>query len=401
MSSRIRAFMFMILFFFQISYVSAVTNGLDVYALKALKSGWSKFPESWEGSDPCGTNWIGITCNNDRVVSISLVNFNLEGKLSSYISFLSELHILDLSYNTGLSGPLPPNIGDLKKLTNLVLVGCTFSGQIPESIGSLEQLMYLSLNSNQFSGTIPASIGQLSKLYWFDITDNQIEGKLPISNGTSSPGLDMLLDTKHFHFGQNKLSGDIPETLFSSKMTLIHVLFNENRFTGKIPDSLSLVKTLTVIRLDINELSGEIPPSLDNLANLDALDLSNNRFTGSLPNLTNLSILTMLDLSNNTFESSPIPSWISSLHLLATLNMEGIQLVGPIPMFLFSSMQLKTLILKRNRINGTLDFGTINNSHMEYVDIQYNELTDYKPPTNKRIQVILADNPVCKRWGMS
>ncbi|VVB16693.1 unnamed protein product [Arabis nemorensis] len=371
MSSRIRAFMHMILLFVQICYVSALTNGLDTFALKALKNEWTRFPESWEGSDPCGTNWIGITCTDDRVVSISLVNFNLEGNLSSYISFLSELQILDLSYNIGLSGPLPPNIGDLKKLRNLILVGCNFSGQIPESIGSLEQLIYLSLNLNQFSGTIPASIGRLSKLYRFDITGNQLEGELPISNGTTSPGLDMLFEAKHFHFGQNKLSGDIPEKLFSSNMTLIHVVFNENRFTGKIPNSLGLVKTLTILVLDSNELSGDIPSSLNNLPNLNMLDLSNNKFTGILPSLTNLSMLTFL-------------------------NMEGIQLIGPIPMFLFSSVQLKTIILKRNGINGTLDFGTINNSHMEFVDLQYNEITDYRPPTNKRIQVILADNPVCK-----
>ena len=58
---------------------------------------------------------------------------------------------------------------------------------------------YRSLNLNQFSGTIPASIGRLSKLYWFDIADNQIEGTLPVSNGTSLPGLDMLLETKHLY----------------------------------------------------------------------------------------------------------------------------------------------------------------------------------------------------------
>jgi len=58
---------------------------------------------------------------------------------------------------------------------------------------------YSSLNLNKFSGTIPPSIGLLSKLYWFDIADNQIEGELPVSNGTSAPGLDMLLQTKHLY----------------------------------------------------------------------------------------------------------------------------------------------------------------------------------------------------------
>ncbi|KAL0845258.1 hypothetical protein Bca101_018504 [Brassica carinata] len=353
MSSRIGAVMLLIFLFFKFFSVSALTNGFDASALQALKAEWTKPPSSWEGADPCGTSWVGITCSSDRVISISLGNLNVEGKLSGDIVALSELQILDLSYNTGLTGPLPPNIGELKKLKNMILVGCSFTGQIPESIGQLEQLIYLSLNLNQFSGTIPASIGRLSKLYWFDIADNQIEGTLPVSNGTSSPGLDMLLQTKHFHFGKNKLSGHIPENLFSSNMTLIHVLFDGNQFTGNVPDTLSLVKTLTVLRLDRNKLTGNIPTSLNNLTSLQELDVS-----------------------NNTLESSPIPSWISSLRSLATLRMEGIKLNGSIPNSFFSPAQLQTVILKTNQIDSTLDFGTSFSNQLE-----------------------LADNPVCQELG--
>ncbi|CAF2124726.1 probable leucine-rich repeat receptor-like protein kinase At5g49770 [Brassica rapa] len=400
MSSRIGAFMLLIFLFFQILSVSALTNGFDGSALQALKAEWTKPPSNWEGADPCGTSWVGITCSNNRVVSISLGNLNVEGKLSGDIAALSELQILDLSYNTGLTGPLPPNIGELKKLKNLILVGCSFTGQIPQSIGQLEQLIYLSLNLNQFSGTIPASIGRLSKLYWFDIADNQIEGTLPVSNGTSSPGLDMLLETKHFHFGKNKLSGSIPENLFSSNMTLIHVLFDGNQFTGKIPDTLSLVQTLTVLRLDRNKLTGNIPTSLNNLTSLQELYLANNEFTGTLPNLTSLTSLYTLDVSNNTFEPSPIPSWISSLDSLATLRMEGIKLNGSIPNSFFSPAQLQTVILKRNQIDSTLDFGTRFSNQLEFVDLQYNNIDVYKQPSsNTVIQVILADNPVCQEEG--
>ncbi|KAG2298874.1 hypothetical protein Bca52824_035346 [Brassica carinata] len=402
MCSRIGVFMLLILLCFQFFSVSALTNGFDASALQAMKADWTKYPESWKGADPCGTNWVGITCTNDRVVSISLGNLDVEGKLSSDIATLSELQILDLSYNTELTGPLPSNIGELKKLKNLILVACSFTGQIPESIGDLEQLIYLSLNLNQFSGTIPASIGRLSNLYWFDIADNQIEGTLPVSNGTSSPGLDMLLETKHFHFGKNKLSGVIPKTLFSSKMTLIHVLFDGNNLTGEIPDTLSLVKTLTVLRLDRNKLSGNIPTSLNNLTNLQELYLANNEFTGSLPNLTSLTSLYTLDVSNNTLESSPIPSWISSLRSLATLRMEGIKLNSSIPNSFFIPPQLQTVILKRNQIDSTLDFGTNYSNQLEFVDLQYNNIDVYKQPSsNTRIQVILADNPVCQELGNS
>ncbi|KAF3501454.1 hypothetical protein F2Q69_00042834 [Brassica cretica] len=408
MSSRIGAFMLLILLCFQFLSVSALTNGFDASALQALKADWTKYPESWVGADPCGTNWVGITCTNDRVVSISLGNLDVEGKLSSDIASLTELQILDLSYNTGLTGPLPSNIGQLKKLKNLILVACSFSGQIPESIGDLEQLIYLSLNLNQFSGRIPASIGRLSNLYWFDIADNQIEGTLPVSNGTSSPGLDMLLETKHFHFGKNKLSGVIPETLFSSKMTLIHVLFDGNNLTGDIPDTLSLVKTLTVLRLDRNKLTGNIPTSLNNLTNLQELYLANNEFTGSLPNLTSLTSLYTLDVSNNTLEFSPIPSWISSLRSLATLRMEGINLNGSIPNSFFSPPQLQTVypvdsVAVRNIRENTTDHQLLidllvfplgresfNETGMLLVNFAFSNQT-YKPPPIFGPYIFIAD----------
>ncbi|XP_056849339.1 leucine-rich repeat receptor protein kinase HPCA1-like isoform X3 [Raphanus sativus] len=212
----------------------------------------------------------------------------------------------------------------------------------------------------------------------------------------------MLLGTKHFHFGKNKLSGVIPKTLFSSKMTLIHVLFDGNNLTGEIPDTLSLVNTLTVLRLDRNKLTGNIPTTLNNLTNLQELYLANNEFTGSLPNLTSLTSLYTLDVSNNTLEPSPIPSWISSLPSLATLRMEGIKLYNPIPNSFFSPPQLQTVILKRNEINSTLDFGTSYSNQLEFVDLQYNQIDVYRQPSsNTRIQVILAGNPVCLELGNS
>uniref|UniRef100_A0A1J3E8C4 non-specific serine/threonine protein kinase n=1 Tax=Noccaea caerulescens TaxID=107243 RepID=A0A1J3E8C4_NOCCA len=393
MSSRFGVFMLLILLISQICSVSAFTGGRDASALQAL--GWTGSLENWKGSDPCGTDWVGIKCdNNNRVISISLGNLNLEGKLSEEISFLSELQNLDLTGNRKLSGPLPQNIGELTKLKFLHIMGCNFSGPIPVSIGSLEKLTYLSLNLNKFTGIIPASIGRLSNLFWFDISDNQIEGEIPISNGTSLPGLDMLLEARHFHFGNNKLSGVIPKELFSSKMNLIHVLFDGNEFTGSVPDTLGLVKNLTVLRLDRNKLTGDIPSSLNNLTTLSELYLSNNRFSGSLPSLTSLTSLYTLDVSNNKLKSSLIPPWISSLRSLSTLRMEGINLEGPIPIPLFSPILLQTVILRGNLVNETLDFGTSYSNQLEFVDLRNNDIKDYPQPT-KKIQVMLADNPVC------
>ncbi|KAK6119098.1 hypothetical protein DH2020_047141 [Rehmannia glutinosa] len=313
-------------------------------ALQALKSIWKNVPPNWAGADPCGDGWDGINCINNRVVTITLASINLSGQLSSDIAKLSELQTLDLSYNKDMIGPLPAAIGDVRKLSSLILVGCGFSGPVPPSIGSLQRLRYLSLNSNNFIGEIPPSIGNLANLYWLDLADNRLSGTIPVSNG-SSPGLDMLVNTKHFHFGKNQLSGEIPPRLFNSNLTLIHLLLENNQLTGSIPSTVGLVRTLEVVRLDRNSLSGSVPQSLNNLTTVQELFLANNKLTGPLPNLTGMNLLNYVDMSNNSFDATDIPPWFSSLQSLTSLIMENTQIQGQLPVSLFSLFQLQTVLV--------------------------------------------------------
>ncbi|KAM5574173.1 leucine-rich repeat receptor protein kinase HPCA1 [Rosa sericea] len=376
------------------------TSSLDVTGLKPLMTLWTNTPPNWETPDPCEDGWDGIGCHNMRVVSLKLSSMNLTGTLSGDIGQLSELQILDLSYNKGLTGPLPAEIGSLKKLSNIILVGCSFSGPIPATIGSLQELIFLSLNSNGFTGSIPSSIGNLSKLYWLDLADNHLEGPIPVSDG-GEPGLDMLSHCKHFHLGMNKLSGPIPSKLFSSNMNLIHVLFESNQLTGSIPSSLGLVTSLEVVRFDRNMLTGPIPLSLNSLTNVSQLFLSNNKLSGPAPNLTAMNLLHYVDLSNNSFVASDVPPWFSTLESLTTLMMEDTQLQGEIPAALFSLSNLQTVVLRNNELNGTLDIVTTDSSHLQLIDLQKNSIREYKENGGYGGTLILAQNPVCDETGAS
>uniref|UniRef100_A0A2P2JI85 non-specific serine/threonine protein kinase n=1 Tax=Rhizophora mucronata TaxID=61149 RepID=A0A2P2JI85_RHIMU len=369
---------------------------ITVTRLYALKDFWQNTPPSWVDSNPCGSNWDGILCTSSRVTSIRLSSMGLIGQLPGDIQFLSELKILDLSNNKGLSGPLPASIGNLNKLTNLILVGCSFSGRIPDSIGSLQRLVFLSLNSNRFSGPIPPSIGNLSNLFWLDLTDNQLTGSIPVSSSTT-PGLDMLVNTRHFHLGKNQLSGTIPPQLFSSNMKLIHVLFDSNNLSGSIPSTLGLVTTLEVVRLDRNSLTGTIPSSLNNLSSVSELILSNNKFSGPVPNVSGLTVLNYLDMSNNGFDASDFPPWLSTLQSLTTLMMECTHLQGQVPSSLFSLSNLQTVVLRNNFLSGSLDIGSSPSEQLHLIDLRENSISDYNG--GNRVTVILADNPVCQETG--
>ncbi|KAL3620748.1 hypothetical protein CASFOL_035660 [Castilleja foliolosa] len=382
----------------QVLHISAFTNSDDFAALQALKEIWTNYPPNWSGADPCGDGWDGIICINNRVVSITLSSINLTGQLSSDIAKLSELRTLDLSYNKGLTGPLPAAIGNVRKLSSLILVGCGFSGPIPPSIGSLQQLRYLSLNSNNFIGEIPHSIGNLVNLYWLDLADNRLSGTIPVSNGTT-PGLDMLVCTKHFHFGKNQLSGSIPPRLFNSESTLMHLLFENNQLTGPIPSTLGLVRTLEVLRLDGNSLSGSVPRNFNNLTSVQELYLANNRLTGPVPDLTGMNMLNYVDMSNNTFDATDIPTWFSSLKCLTSLIMENTRIQGQLPVSLFSLFQLQTVSLKNNQINGTLDIKSNYSNQLQVIDLQNNDIDSFPQRADYNVQISLLGNPICDEEG--
>ncbi|KAJ9550721.1 hypothetical protein OSB04_014766 [Centaurea solstitialis] len=388
-----------VIIFMQIWITTAQNR--DRVSLLALKDAWQNTPPNWDdASDPCGGGWDGITCTNGRVTSITLASMKLSGGLPGDIGELTELQILDLSYNKDLTGSLTREIGNLRKLTNLIVVGCSFNGPIPDTIGNLERLTILSLNSNRFTGSIPASIGNLKNLYWLDLTKNQLTGTIPVSNGRT-PGLDMLTRAKHFHLGDNQLSGVIPPRLFSSNMILIHLLFENNKLTGSIPSTLGLVKSLEVVRLDRNSLSGDVPLNINNLTNVNEMYLSNNQLTGPVPNLIGMQFLNYLDLSNNTFDQSTVPSWFSTLQSLTTLKMHGTNIGGELPAALFTIPQLQNVDLSNNRLNGTLDISSNPSNQLQLVNLQGNQIADFTQRRRYTIGLILVDNPICMESGVT
>ncbi|KAL0422172.1 UNVERIFIED_CONTAM: putative leucine-rich repeat receptor-like protein kinase [Sesamum latifolium] len=170
---------------------------------KSLKDIWDHVPPNWSGADPCGDGWSGISCINNRVVSITLASINLSGQLSSDIAKLAELQTCrfsillskflflhgascpvfakDLSYNEGMTGPLPPAIGNLAKLTSLFLANNMLTGPLPNLTG-MNSLNYVDLSNNSFDATdIPPWFSSLQSLTSLIMENTQIQGQLPVT----------------------------------------------------------------------------------------------------------------------------------------------------------------------------------------------------------------------------
>ena len=63
-----------------------------------------------------------------------------------------------ICYNYGLSGEIPPEIGNLTNLTDLKVYNNQLTGEIPPEIGNLTNLTGLTLGYNQLTGEIPEEI---------------------------------------------------------------------------------------------------------------------------------------------------------------------------------------------------------------------------------------------------
>ena len=163
---------------------------------------------------------------------------------------IEETTELNLS-SSGLTGEIPPEIGELTNLISLILKENQLIGEIPSEISYLTNLTNLDLGGNQLNGAIPLEIGYLTNLTILDLGGNQLMGEIPAEIGNLTNLTDLELGGNHL--------------------------------TGEIPSEIDNLVNLTFLHLEYNQLTGEIPPEIGNLINLIWLNLINNQLTGEIP----------------------------------------------------------------------------------------------------------------------
>ena len=226
--------------------------------------------------------------------------------------------------NAGLTGPIPPEIWNLRDLTLLTLGRNRLTGGIPPAIGNLTNLEEFSVQDNQLTGAIPAALWTLTDLTRLVIAGNRLTGGIP-------PEIADLGDLEVFWAANNNLSGSIPREI-GSLDSLTHLGLHDNSLTGTVPASLGNLTALVQLAVSRNDLQGTIPPELGNLGNLKALYLNQNRLDGSIPpELGALDSLTSLSLRGNELTGA-IPPEIGDLSKLAQLWVHANPLSGPLPL---------------------------------------------------------------------
>ena len=281
--------------------IEATADNPDQAALEAFYeatggSGWDD-NENWLSDAPLG-EWYGLTTDaNGRVVKMA-IGFN------------------------GLSGRIPPEIGNLTSLQDLTIIYSPGLGgsTVPPELGKLQNLIQLSLNGNDLSGEIPPELATMSSLQLLGLSQNRLTGPIP-------PELGDLPHLGQIYLSQNGLTGEIPPEL--ANLPLSALSLEHNRLTGVIPSALSRLHGLATLDLRGNRLEGSIPPELGGLQRLRNLDLSANALTGNLPaEFSRLSRLKVLDVSGNADMSGALPKELTALRL-TTLRLGGTGICVP------------------------------------------------------------------------
>ena len=286
---------------------------------------------------------------------------------------------------------------------------CRISGEIPPEIGNLINLEELLLYFNELSGEIPTEIGNLTNLTVLGLSYNELTGEIPeeiCNQGDSSPNL-----------VNNQLCPPYPECLSVQDIvpqeisecedeftcdegyielwgwcynieTTTYLNLSSSGLTGELPSEISYLINLDYLNLSDNELTGQIPPELGNLINLEDLVLGSsvpddelsNQLSGEIPSeIGNLTNLTSLNLRNNLI-TGEIPPEIGNLTNLTSLSLYSNQLTGEIPPEIGNLTNLNYLILDKNQLSGEIPPEIGNLTNLEKLSLYINQLSGEIPP---------------------
>jgi hypothetical protein len=192
-----------------------------------------------------------VVTEQGSVTELDLQYNGLSGQLPPELGNLANLTLLDLRFNN-FTGPIPPELGNLANLTKLdfghfPLFGGLLSGPIPPELGSLANLTVLDLGGNQLSGQIPPELGKLSHLTVLGLADNRLSGPLPVEFAD-------LATLRLLHLHKNLLTGPIPAEF--GRMSRLHELtlsFNEE-MAGPLPFEMTSLGRLNVLLAEGTEL---------------------------------------------------------------------------------------------------------------------------------------------------
>lgn len=306
-------------------------------------------------------------CKLPNLSELFMDGNKLSGEIPEEIWSMPSLTGLGLSQNL-LTGLIPSSIRNAKKLKQLWLHNNLLTGTLPNEMCELSNLEEFHINNatykivagwmvknteyNHITGKIPENIGNLKKLKELYVGSTGLTGELPRSiwECESMEVLDLGNGIGKY---SNAITGTISEEIVNFR-NLFNFSISGNQFTGTIPKSITKLTNLGVIAVDENNLEGTIPEDIGNLVGLRTFWASYNNLNGTIPkSICNLINLQSFFISGNKIEGT-IPELVGNLKKLETFWAHKNNLVGNIPIGFAELPDLRGLILNGNRLNGVV-----------------------------------------------
>ncbi|XP_057761114.1 receptor-like protein EIX2 [Arachis stenosperma] len=354
--------------------------------------------------------WIQAISNISTLTELSLINCALSDHFISsqtprlsMFKFPNSLSILRLFDNTFTPSLLFQWLSNVtSNLVELALDSSLLEGSTPATsnhfditLQSLERLdiSYYQITARDFKSF--ANICTLSSLEVFesDLTEDLESVLHNLSAGCVTHSLQEL------DLESNLFTGSIPDDL-SIFPVLKELSLDFNQLRGKIPDNIRLPSQLKDLSISSNSIQGGIPKSFGNTCSLESLYLSYNNMTGELPvamqHLSGCSTLQYLDLRNNKFNGT-LPD-ISIFPSLTHLYLSENKLNGKVPEGIQFPLQLETLIMNSNSLEGVITDSQFHNlSKLKVLGLSGNSFAlkinrDWIPPF--QLQAIMLQH--CK-----
>ncbi|CAD5315431.1 unnamed protein product [Arabidopsis thaliana] len=256
------------------------------------------------------------------------------------------------------------NASSVCRVTNIQLRGFNLRGIIPPEFGNLTRLTEIDLVLNFLSGTVPTTLSQIP-LEILAVTGNRLSGPFPPQLGQITTLTDVLISS-------NNITGRIPESLSNLK-NLTNFRIDGNSLSGKIPDFIGNWTRLVRLDLQGTSMEGPIPASISNLKNLTELVLRNCLIREPIPEYigTSMTMLKLLDLSSNMLNGT-IPDTFRSLNAFNFMYLNNNSLTGPVPQFILDNLsynnftQPPTLSCNQLDVNLISSYPSVTNNSVQW-----------------------------------
>nr|XP_018686913.1 PREDICTED: receptor-like protein 12 [Musa acuminata subsp. malaccensis] len=259
------------------------------------------------------------------------------------------------------------------------------------NFGDLINLESLDLSQNKISGQIPETIENLQNIRSLYLYDNFIIGQIPET-------FNRLYNLQFLDVSRNHLTRLVAETL-NGLCNLSFIDLSHNHIGGELSyliDSLLHCEQRATLYLSIsgNNLSGIVPSSMGQLSALQVLDLSSNLLEGNITeaHFSKLTNLEHLDISYNSLNVILPDDWFPPFNANLII-MSSCHLGTRFPVWIQTQTNLKYLSLSEVGLSGNLPtwFSDISTS-LWYLNLSSNNLNGPLPTAPPGEVIDLSNN---------